>query len=252
MVAAAAESGTSIAVGGVHDFMDRVWHETVEPACRATVDRRFPFDRAASLDAPLDDFTALLGPGGQLDQFFNTHLKPFVDSDGTPWRWKTLDGVGLNLPNSVLEQFERAARLRQALFKPDAKKPSLSFEIEPLKLDDRVTSEVLDIDGQQLVYRHGPTEPVSMQWPAAQPTNVTRLSLSPERGDQTGLLSAKGPFGLLHLLSSGKLVAEDGEDRYRLEFTVGGRFASFTVQASSATNGFGALPELEKFRCPSW
>jgi type VI secretion system protein ImpL len=252
MVAAAAESGTSIAVGGVHDFMDRVWHETVEPACRATVDRRFPFDRAASLDAPLDDFTALLGPGGQLDQFFNTHLKPFVDSDGTPWRWKTLDGVGLNLPNSVLEQFERAARLRQALFKPDAKKPSLSFEIEPLKLDDRVTSEVLDIDGQQLLYRHGPTEPVSMQWPAAQPTNVTRLSLSPERGDQTGLLSAKGPFGLLHLLSSGKLVAEDGEDRYRLEFTIGGRFASFTVQASSATNGFGALPELEKFRCPSW
>jgi len=163
-----------------------------------------------------------------------------------------VDGVGLNLPETVLAQFERAARLRQALFKPEAKKPSLAFDIEPLKLDDRVNTETLDVDGQQLIYRHGPTEPVSMEWPAAKPTNSTRLSLSPERGDPPGQIAAKGPFGLLRLLSAGRLIPEDGGDRYRLEFTVGGRFASFTVQTRSAANGIGALPELENFRCPSW
>lgn len=251
MVGAVAESAAAVAQGGSRDYLDNTWRSSVLPACLATVDRRYPFDRTSGNDAPLADVSVLLGPGGHLDQFFNTHLKPFVDTTAHPWRWQSVEGVDLGLSNEVLSQFERAATLRKALFRADAKAPSLRFAIEPLKVDEAIDTLLLNIDGQELIYRHGPTSAMNVEWPAAAPSGV-RLSFGPARDNPKSTLIAKGPYGLLRLLAAGKLVPEDTPDRYRLDFSLGERHVSFFVTASQVDNPLALLPELEKFRCPSW
>ena len=56
------------------------------------VTRRYPFS-ASSNDAPFDDFARLFAPGGLLDTFFQTQIKPFVDTSGAVWRLQPLGGV---------------------------------------------------------------------------------------------------------------------------------------------------------------
>lgn len=252
MVGAVAESAVAVAIGGARQDIDTIWHTILFPACQAVVDKRYPFDPASRNDAPLADFSALLGPDGKLDQFFNTHLKPFVDTTSRPWRWRAADGVDLDLPPEVLRQFERAAELRQALFGADGKAPSVRFDITPLKVGEAIDTLLLDVDGQNLVYHQGPAMPVTMQWPAPQGPSGVRLSFGPARSDLSPSIMTGGPYGFLRLLDAGRLVPVNAPDRFRLEFTIGNRQASFILQAGKLDNLFAALPELTKFRCPTW
>ncbi|MGN6450703.1 MAG: ImcF-related family protein, partial [Brucella intermedia] len=59
--------------------------------CQLVVNGNFPFDKTASRDASIADFTTLFKPGGTLDSFFHRYMEPFVDTTGSPWRWRNSD-----------------------------------------------------------------------------------------------------------------------------------------------------------------
>ena len=46
---------------------------------------RYPFVPGATNEIPLDDFARLFSPGGLIDGFFNTQLRPYVDTSGAKW-----------------------------------------------------------------------------------------------------------------------------------------------------------------------
>lgn len=251
VVVAIANSGSAVVVGGAQAYMKQVWLGEPMAMCKAVVDRRFPFDSTSSQAAPVGDLTALLAPNGVLDQFFNTHLKPFVDTAAHPWRWRRADNVDLGLPNEVLAQFERAAAIRAALFQGDAGKLSVPFEIEPVKVDQRINSLVLTIDGQRLIYSNGPITAVAMRWPGPENAAGARLSFSPDR-DVPTTLGFSGPLGFLRLLAAGTLIPDEAPDYFFLKFDIGGRTATFRIHAASVHNLFGELADLRAFRCPAW
>jgi type VI secretion system protein ImpL len=241
-----------VAVGGAQAYMRQVWRGGPEATCRAVVDGRFPFEPNATQDAPIGDFTALLAPNGILDRFFNTHLKPFVDTTQHPWRWRKADNVELGLPDEVLAQFERAAILREALFPTDGGKLGVAFEVEPTKVDERIVSLALDIDGQRLVYRNGPIRRTAMRWPGPENAAGARLSFAPDRGETPTTAAFNGPFGFLRLLESGTALPDDASDTANVRFNVGDRAVTFRFHAATVRNVFGVLPAFAAFRCPTW
>ena len=208
VVAAVADSGNAVAAGGARAYMDKMWHGGGGPlaACTALVANHFPFDVTSADDAPAEDFAKMFAPGGTLDQFFNTHLKAYVDTSGHPWRWQPADGIQIHLSDEALRQFERAAVIGEALFPPDGKSPLVRFDIEPLKVDERINTVILDVDGQQLVYRYGPIKKTAMQWPGKEPTGARTFVLAGPRraGD---VHRARRPVGLPASAGGGQPVA---------------------------------------------
>src|SRR4029079_15569016 len=95
---------------------------------------RYPIAAGSTSDVTLADFTRLFAPGGLLDQFFNTHLKPFVDTSREPWRGQRVDNVDLGLSPGALEQFQRANRIKRPFFASGGATPQVSFELTPQTL----------------------------------------------------------------------------------------------------------------------
>lgn len=247
---AVAASGGAIVSGGARDYFTKIWRSTVLPHCEQAVDGRFPFVAAGPDETPIDDFAQLFGPEGEIARFFNTYLKPFADTEVTPWRWRKADGVDLGLGADVLAGFERAFDVSAAFFSANGKRPAASFEIAPLLVDARITTLRLDVDGQLLQYQHGPPVPATMQWLSPQGPAGAALSFAPSLDGEPGSLNDPGPWGFLRLLAAAR-VTKLAPDRYRLDFALSGRTATLTLKAASLHNPFD-LQLVQQFRCPAW
>lgn len=103
----------------------------------------------------------------------------------------------------------------------------------------------LEIDGQTLEYRHGPQRAVSMVWPGPAPGQAA-LALEERSGAQPNIVT-NGPWALFRLLAQGQLQAQ-GETRFVVSYSLGGRNVRFIVQASSSRNPF-ASDLLHGFNC---
>ncbi|ALG71308.1 type VI secretion protein [Azospirillum thiophilum] len=250
MVATVAQSAATVSAGGARTQINKAWQSTVLPFCRAALDNRFPMVATSPVDVTAADFSKLFAPGGMIDQFFNTNLRPFVDMTVSPWAWQKVDQVDLGIPPAVLDQFERAARIRDSLFPAGAAAAKVVFEITPVELDAKATQVALDIDGQTLIYQHGPPRPQVMKWPGAEGTSSVRLGFGPPLPGEPAGISRQGPWALFHFLADGRLESTPQPDRFTLSVTVGTRKAVFALRADSVNNPFGKNL-LESFRCPT-
>ena len=129
-------SSTALRTGSTAEQVKKSFNASGGPAslCKQAVNGRYPFERASSRDIPLDDFTKLFAPGGLIDGFFNTQLRPYVDASASVWKGQTArrrggaDRAGRigavparrRDPRSVLRRRRRRA---VAAFRPD---PGLS------------------------------------------------------------------------------------------------------------------------------
>lgn len=249
MVAGVAQASTTIAVGGARNQINQVWTSTVLPLCKAALDNRFPMVRNSPVDVAPADFVKLFAPGGMIDQFFNANLKPFVDTSQSPWRFQKVDDAALGMSTAALEQFERAAKIRDGLFPPGAAAPRVVFEITPVELDARATQVVFDVDGQSLTYQHGPPRPMIMKWPGGSGPSTVRVSFGPPLAGQPAGNVRTGSWSLFRFLADATLTHTDQPDRFVLTVTVGDRRATFSLRADSINNPFSSNL-MESFRCP--
>ena len=217
------------------------------PFCEKALSDRYPFSRRARADVAMADFTKLFAPGGLIDSFFNENLVKHVDSRTRPWTWKRVNDVDLGISQAVLEQMQNAAEIRDAFFSlgPQA---SVQFQITPEALAPEAKSVVLEIDGQQIAFRHRdqPT-PVAVTWPGG--VGLARVHFEPDRRNIESTLTRDGPWGWFRLLDAAEIRRTRASDRKRVIFKVGGRIAIFQLQSGSVLNPF-ALPALSKFSCP--
>src|SRR5262249_34597193 len=135
------------------------------------------------------------------------------------------------------------------MFPGGGAKPGVSFEIAPVGLDAKSTQVVVDIDGQQITYDHGPPRPVKMQWPGPSGIGQVRVSFLPQNPGETTTIQKDGIWALFRLLQESNLKQSTGSDRFNVTFKVGDRDATFEIRANSVINPFAAN-QLELFRCP--
>ena len=249
-LAAIASDAVALRAGGVRQEIAAAFSADSGPArlCQRAVAGRYPFNDAATQDTPLEDFGRLFAPGGLLDGFFNTWLRPYVNTTHRPWEVRQVDGVTPPIARASLGQFERAAEIRDAFFPSGGTMPQVLLVITPQFLDDGAKQVTLSLGTTTVNYAHGPPNGTQITWPGPSGTNEASLVFSPPAAG--GALQASGPWSMLRLFERGSLRRSGSSSQYVLSFDQGDRRANFTLEAGSVTNPFSP-GLLRGFSCPS-
>lgn len=230
---------------GVRTDLDSAWKTQIYPFCQQAINGRYPFANSSN-EATLADFTRMFAPDGLMDKFFDKQLKPFVDTQSTPW--KPLAG-SLSKPHvtpQTIALFEQAARIRTYFFQGGSATPLFTFGITPQELDPGASRVRLTVDGQTLTYQYGPLQTTQVQWPG-NPSGV-RVEFGAITVEQPVSQSFPGPWALFRFLAAQR-VQKVTANRFNLMVTVGPRSATFVLDAASVDNPFQRSP-LPGFRCP--
>jgi type VI secretion system protein ImpL len=237
--------------GSTADEVKKAYGAAGGPAalCRQAVAGRYPFAPGSASETPLDDFARLFAPGGLLDGFFNTQLRPFVDVSGGTWKAQPAGGVPSPVPSAELAEFQRAAAIRDLFFAPGGNTPSLRFDLTPVFLDAGAKQVTLELGSTTITYTHGVPRATQVTWPGPSGMSTVRLSFDPPPAGGTGVLQASGPWALFRLFDQGSLQRTGSAERYQLTFRSGEREAVFELRAGSVMNPFSHRI-LREFRCP--
>jgi type VI secretion system protein ImpL len=246
LVRAVDTAGAGLTLGTERDRLDALWKTGPALFCRAAIAGRYPLVRKAALESTPDDFGRFFGPGGLADDFFQKHLAGYVDTSGPQWRWRTVNNVSLGMSQETLDEFQRAAMVRDKFFGSGGKQASVRFDLKPVAADPAFTKVVLDIEGQQVVYApKAQLLAVPVQVPGGKGASVVRFDVSPATPVE---LRTEGPWAWFRMLDKGMLEGTAQGERYRLAFDLDGRRIVYELTASSVNNPF-RREGLDRFRC---
>lgn len=240
-------NGAGLTLGTERARLNALWSAAAAPFCRQAIAGRYPLVRDAAQDVTPDDFGRFFGPGGIMDDFFQKNLLPYVNMSGDQWRWRQVGNVSPDLPQDVLNLFQRAARIRDTFFVSGGKQPSMRFELKPLAVDAAVTQFTFDIDGQTLAYtKNKPAAPAAFLLPSGKGVGEVHLEVSTDGAG--GMLKTEGAWSWFRMIDKGQIEPTAQGERFKLNFDVQGRKLVFELKASSVINPF-KRETIEQFRC---
>ncbi|WKB53797.1 type VI secretion system membrane subunit TssM [Eleftheria terrae] len=244
-------SGTSQALGATRENLSNNLKTTVSDFCHQAIDGRYPFARGSNRDVTQDDFSRLFSPGGLMDDFFQRNLIQFADTTTRPWTFREIGGgqMGTTSDSGALVQFQRAQAIRDTFFRSGGKAPGLRLDFKPVEMDASITQFILDVDGQIVKYAHGPSVPMSVQWPGTGGRGQVRIQLSPPSASGSSGAVFEGPWALFRMFDKVQIDGAGQPERFRATFVIDGRRAVFEVTTSSVLNPF-RMNELASFGCP--
>jgi type VI secretion system protein ImpL len=239
-------SASGLTQGSERARIDSLWTAMTGPFCQRAIAGRYPLVRSASQEATPDDFGRFFGPGGMMDDFFQKNLQAYVDTGGAQWRWRTVNGVSLGLAQEVLDDFQRAANVRDRFFAAGGRQASMRFDLKLASADPAITKVNLDIDGQALSWTPGATaRAVSFQLPSGKGVNQGRLEVTPAPAAEP---RTDGPWAWMRMLDKGVLEPAPQAERFKLTYDLDGHKIVFDLVASSVNNPL-RREALEQFRC---
>jgi type VI secretion system protein ImpL len=213
--------------------------------CQSVVTGRYPFDPASSNDAPFDDFARLFAPGGLLDAFFETQIKPYVDMSGSVWKLKPLGGVKPPIDATSIARFQRAAAIRDAFFPNGGTSPQLRFMLSPLSLGPGSAQATVTLGTATISDTGHQAPPTAFNWPGSDGMTTAGIAFEPAADPFT----ANGAWALFRLIGKAQVTPGGTPEAFRLDFHAGEQVASFSFEAGSSRNPIGRNL-LEGFRCP--
>lgn len=238
LVKSVVTSTTNTMMGGVRNQLNAAWVSDVVNVYRQSLSGRYPLAPSSARDATIDDFGQFFGVGGVMDNYFRKYLQSYVDTSASMWRWQPGAAQKLGINASILQTFQRAAAIRDAFFRSGGMQPTVRFELKPVAMDASITQFLLDLDGQQISYDHGPSRPVAMQWPNPGSIGVVRLSITPPAASGRSGITLDGPWAWFRLLEQSDLTSGGSPDRFNLRLRVDNASISYELRANSAFNPF--------------
>ncbi|EMI7257174.1 type VI secretion system membrane subunit TssM [Vibrio alginolyticus] len=236
------QESVKFAESGSKDHLNQLWVTQVVRPYQQTIAGRYPFEPNASREVRLKDFKRFFGYGGTLDAFFQEYLEPFVDTSKSRWRLEKEIGVR---PETLMV-FQRAQRIRQSFFESD-NSLRVEFGMKPVYLDQHITRFVLELGGQDLVYKHGPARAKSLSWPAGQ--DQTRIVFTPPESKREIAHTYEGEWGIFKLLDQSLKARPESRKDNIVMIDLKGNKVQLELIPSSAINPFWSN-EMERFRCP--
>ncbi|MFM0738166.1 type VI secretion system membrane subunit TssM [Paraburkholderia xenovorans] len=236
---------------GIGQLLSRQMQAVVSDTCRVTIEGNYPFAPDSARDVGVDDLTRVFAQGGVIDDFFVKNLAPFVDTSAKPWRYRTLPGATEPVQGPELEPFQHARQIRDMFFGDQGKQLLWKTEIRVPELDPTVTTLAIDIDGQSMLYQHGPVAPLAVNWPGPRGGVHAEITASPRIRPETSTLATDGPWALMRLLRKGRVVPTATPGRTRVEFEFDGRKAVLDLASAGSVANPLTSDVLTTFRCPS-
>lgn len=239
--------GAGLTSGSERERLNALWTAGPAQFCRQAVAGRYPVVRSSAQDVTADDFGRMFAPGGLIDDFFQKNLAQYVDMGGARWSWRaTANNASLGIPQGTLDEFQRAARIRDAFFANGGRQASMRFDLKPVALDPNIAKLVLDIDGQVLTAAPNALAPGSFQLPSGKGSGGVKLEVSPASARSS--LQTEGPWAWFRMLDKASVEPTPQGERFKLSFDVDGRKAGLELTANSVVNPFRRAV-LEQFRC---
>lgn len=245
MAGLAADVG-SLAVKSARSRIADLWAAEGANLCSSAITGRYPFDRDARRDVTMGDFVRLFGPKGMFQTFFKQRLEPFVDQASSPWKWKGTFGSA-GIPSDAIAQFENADKIYRSFFPNGSETPEVTINVKPVSLSDASNAVMLELEGERVVYFHGPIQAKSITWPSKQPANMSRIAFQPGGWQQAK--TENGDWSPFRLFDDAKIESES-DGLFRVKFDNSGQNAEFDVQFGSVLNPF-RLKAMSDFACPA-
>lgn len=245
MAGLAADTG-SLAVKSARSRISDLWATEGASLCSSIVTGRYPFDRSSSRDVAMNDFIRLFGPKGLFQSFFKQRMEAFVDQTVSPWAWKGTFGAA-GMASDGVAQFERADQITRAFFPNGSETPSIAINVKPVSLGDSSTAVMLEIQGERVVYFHGPVQAKTITWPSKDAASMSRIAFQPGGWQQAK--TENGDWSAFRLFDDAQ-VENQSDDLFRAKFTNDNQVAEFDVQFGSVLNAY-RLKALNEFACPT-
>jgi type VI secretion system protein ImpL len=240
-------SGGEQIKSGAKSQLNELLKTSVSMPCKAALENRYPFKRNSPQDVLMADFGKVFAANGIMEQFFNANLKTFVDSAAVNWVEMASDKA-LGLSPDAIRQFQTAAKIRDAFFPGATPQAQVQFELKPVMLDPRVGTFRLNIEGQELVYRHGPEQLTKFQWPGPSNSTGVRVVFEALDGSQVSR-SKEGAWALFRMFDDFNIEPTATPDRFFLNIQIDSYQSRFELRAASVNNPF-AISGYQNFRCP--
>ena len=247
MLKSIGSAGGGLTLGSERERLNALWTAAGANFCRDAIAGRYPLTRSSAKEVTLDDFGRFFGPGGTIDDFFSKNLAPLVDMSGSTWRWRTTGDTPVGIPQETLNEFQRAARIRDMFFAAGGRQPSTRFDLKPVSGDPGLTKVTLDIEGQPVAYVAGtPSRGTPVTLPSGKGGGVHFESTPPARSE----MRTEGPWSWFRMIDKGIIEPSRQGERYKLSFDIDGQKMIYELTASSVINPF-RREALEQFRCPA-
>ncbi len=247
MIQTVDNSTAGLTLGSERARINSLWTARAAQFCRQAIAGRYPLVRKEGKEVTADDFGQFFSPGGIMDDFFQKNLQAYVDTGGSNWTWRPVGNVSLGIPQGVLTEFQRAARIRDAFFSQGGKQASMRFDIKTVTVDPALTKLLLDIDGQQLIYApNSGVRSANFQLPSGKGSGQVRFETSPL--GPGGDLHTDGPWAWFRMIDKGVIEPTAQGERFKLNFDLSGRKVVLEMGASSVINPF-KRDALEQFHC---
>ncbi|SAK54128.1 ImcF domain-containing protein [Caballeronia ptereochthonis] len=236
---------------GIGQLLSRQMQAVLSDACRLTLEGNYPFSPDSNRDVSIEDFTRLFAQGGLIDDFFTKNLAPFVDTSARPWRYRTLPGSTEPVQGPELEPFQRAKAIRDVFFGDQGQKQvAWKANVRVADLDPSVMALVIDIDGQSMIYQHGPVTPTRVSWPGPRGGVHVEITATPRIRAETSTIAADGAWAFMRLLRHGQIIPTATPGRTRVVFEFEGRKAVLDVSGAGSVANPLTSDLLTSFRCP--
>lgn len=203
---------------------------------RSTIAGRYPFGKQAEQEVALGDFNAFFGQGGSVDSFYQKVLRPFVGGNRNRLYAKQIDGQGLPLSGHFLNQMSRAYFIQQAFFSENSNQAQLQFKLEPLALSSSLLKAELKLDGNNLVYEHGPVLGKQFTWPSNASSNRASIALHNLSGDNVFHQQSTGSWSLFRLLDQFEITQYDGNNVLKATLHKDGFNAQYLLASRHSPN----------------
>ncbi|MBD2786020.1 type VI secretion system membrane subunit TssM [Xenorhabdus sp. DI] len=224
----------------------------VRSFCQQAIANRYPLVQRALDDIKPDDMARMFAPQtGIMDSFFQKNLVGKVDTSQANWHFiPGADGKALPGNKSFLQPFQQAQIIRDTLFSSGSPIPSFRVIVRTMSMDKEILSMILDVDGQQLQYSHGPQVSQSLNWPGPNGTNQVRIQLNLQDGTTANLITS-GSWALNRLIDHARYATRNptpGHDAsQRVTFNIKGHHVSLEFIPNSIFSPF----QLPRFTCPN-
>lgn len=232
------------------NYLNLQWQTQIISIYNAKINNRFPVFGNANTDISLADFTQFFSPSGDLAQFFDKYLKPFIDTTGVQWQWKNINGYTMPIDNAIPQLFERARIIRQMFFPDNTATLQVHFSLAAVQVQPLVEKMQLNLNGQTMLVTAGQHMQTDFIWPGNNPTDSVSIVIN-NLSQQQVTDTRTGAFALFRLLNDVQVETTLDPRKYIVAFAISGTpAAQYVLQADNAINPF--IPNIiDEFRCPA-
>jgi type VI secretion system protein ImpL len=179
--------------------INKTWQAQVVEPFRRTLAGKYPFAPSGTAEASQAEIGQVFGPEGAIARFVATSLGALVVRRGDVLSPRTWADLGVGFSPHTLQRFP--AWMAPVAAGGVATNAQTVFQLLPHPASG-LTEYALEIDGQLLRYRNGPSQWTNMVYPGPQGTSGVRISGVTPDGKLVELFSESGATGLRRMIDS--------------------------------------------------